>query len=113
MKRRDILCDLGGASLPRFMETSFVLNSHENVANEEHRRGTADAVSLSLLRLPNPAKTELHEIMSTFASQESRRCFAVLVLANKQDLDKAMTPAQLERALGIGNRYAAVARLRR
>lgn len=50
------------------------------------------------------AKMELHETMSKIASQESRRCFTVLVLANKQDLDKAMSPLQLERALGIGNR---------
>ncbi|CAM9592012.1 unnamed protein product [Ectocarpus sp. 13 AM-2016] len=50
------------------------------------------------------AKEDLYPILTALASQKPRTCFTVLVLANKQDIPAAASPATIERDLAISSR---------
>lgn len=54
---------------------------------------------------PRAAKTNLDEILTVLAAQKPRTCFTVLVLANKQDVPGAKSPADVERVLDLPSRY--------
>lgn len=53
---------------------------------------------------PRAAKQDLDGILTVLAAQTPRTCFTVLVLANKQDLRGALSPAAVERAVDISSR---------
>eukprot|EP00903_Cladosiphon_okamuranus_P014290 g13272.t1 len=50
------------------------------------------------------AKQDLDETLTVLASQTPRTCFTVLVLANKQDVRGALSPAAIEGAVDISSR---------
>ncbi|CAM9614271.1 unnamed protein product [Pylaiella littoralis] len=50
------------------------------------------------------AKRSLYNILNALASQKPRACFTLLVLANKQDLPGAVSPAAVERSLDLSSR---------
>eukprot|EP00752_Nemacystus_decipiens_P011993 g10632.t1 len=50
------------------------------------------------------AKQDLDGILTVLASQTPRMCFTVLVLANKQDVRGALSPAAIEQAVDLSSR---------